>query len=134
MVETLIMKSIRLLFAFCALLFAVACRHHADPEVAALEKSTMHIHDEAMKGLADMNRRARGLKSELKSLDDASPRKSAILDTLQLIETADTEMHDWMRNYKAPSADLPAADAKAYLMDQKAKIELNYQHIQALVK
>jgi hypothetical protein len=94
----------------------------------------MFVHDEAMKDMATMNRKARALKAELKNTTDGSERKTAILDTLKLIEVAETEMHDWMRNYDAPSADMPTAQAKAYLVDQKAKIELNYEHIRVLVK
>jgi hypothetical protein len=115
-------QSILFLIAIVLLLSPSACREQVDLE--SLEAATMAVHDEAMVDLSSMNRVKRQLKSQLAALDSLAPQRDSILDVLVAIEKADADMMDWMANYKKPGK-MPAAEAKAYLEDQKLKIEKN---------
>jgi chaperonin cofactor prefoldin len=98
-------------------------------EVQALQSQTETIHDEAMKGIADMNRIGRQLKEKLTALDSIAPQRDSIYRILTQMNRADEEMQNWMVNYKAPD-NLPAAEALQYLQGQKQAIDKNLKDIE----
>lgn len=117
--------------ALCVV-FALAAPSGAG-EVETLKKSTLAIHDEAMKAMADMNRIGRTLKREMVALDSLAPRREAIRKVLGQIKTAEEDMYAWMQQYTPPD-QLPPAEAKSYLEDQKRKIEQNQRDIQSALE
>jgi len=105
--------------------FAVSCDDRKD--VKTLRDQTMAIHDEAMKEMADMNRKGRNLKQELATLDTLPAnqlRRAAMVATLAQMEKAEAGMMAWMEQYQAPD-DLPNAAAIKYLEEQKRLMEEN---------
>lgn len=102
----------------------------ANPDVETLLKTTMDIHDEAMKEMAAMNRIGRMLKKETQTLDPDSPRADSIHHVVQAMKLAEEDMYTWMSLYEPPT-DMPADKAMPYLEDQKAKISQNLADIQA---
>ncbi len=100
--------------------------------VKSLEQETMRLHDEAMKGMADLNRVSRSLKQRLETLDSLAPQRIAIKDALLKIERADADMNNWMVQYQSPT-HLKAAEAQIYLNGEKTKIEKNWQDIKAAI-
>jgi hypothetical protein len=130
----------RILIPICTLLLMMlACQlttgsSAASKEVAALQKETEDIHDIAMRDLAGMNRHSRQLKELLTVARMLPEAREAVLDTLSRMETAESEMYEWMQNYKAPDADTPPEQAKAYLLEQKALIIANGKKIKELAQ
>jgi hypothetical protein len=118
-------------FAF-ALLFLLGCQSKTDCEITKLQTETENIHDEAMKDLASMNRKGREIKKMMEVARLTEEANKAYLDTLGSMNKAETDMYDWMRNYKPPTKDAP--NAKAYLLEQKAKIQANADHIRSLIQ
>lgn len=113
------------------LLPTVGCREDRTL-VKQLQKETEDIHDEAMKGLATMNRLNRQLKSQLSTLDSLSPRRDTIHAVLSQMTRADEGMQQWMMQYQLP--DKMAAQAAAeYLQGQKQAIEANKRDIEAAI-
>jgi hypothetical protein len=126
------MRPLTLLFVLGLMMTAFYACQEDRAAVKALEQATMHLHDEAMKGMADLNRVSRGLKQRLETLDSLAPQRSAIKDALLQIERADTDMNNWMMQYQSPT-NLKAAEAQAYLNGQKTKIEKNWADIKAAI-
>ncbi len=121
-------------FLFFLLLMApCACQNKPD-EVAALKAETERIHDEAMKDLATMNRKSREIKKMLETAGLTDAQNRAYQDTLASMAKAESDMYDWMRNYKAPAKNTPAMQAIQYLNEQKSKIQSNAEHIRSLIK
>ncbi len=98
-------------------------------EIDTLKKSTLAIHDEAMKTMADMNRIGRMLKREMTALDTLAPRRETIRQALGRMKQAEEGMYAWMQQYTPPD-DMKPEVAKPYLEDQKRKIEQNRRDIQ----
>lgn len=98
-------------------------------EIDTLKKSTLAIHDEAMKTMADMNRIGRMLKREMTTLDTLAPRRAVIRQVLGRMKQAEEGMYAWMQQYTPPD-DMKPEVAKPYLEDQKRKIEQNRRDIQ----
>jgi len=122
---------IYLLLLLCVGLMLPAC-DGSKKEIAALQKQTEDIHDEAMKDLAEMNRVARSLK-ELQMVATMTPEQSEVFEkTLKGMNKAEEDMMAWMAGYKAPEGK-PAAEALAYLEDQKSKITQNKVDILAAI-
>ena len=125
------MRHFLILFSGIGLLL-IAC-NGSKKEIAALEKETMDIHDEAMKEMADMNRTARALKSFLATAlmthEQSVPYSEALLN----MEKAEADMMAWMTQYKKPE-DGSAEEILAYLTEQKAKIAKNRDDIHAALE
>lgn len=98
-----------------------------------LLQSTMDIHDAAMEELGAMNDIGLQLKKEIAELDTLAPRADSIRTLLRQMDLAETDMFNWMREYKAPKEPLDEA-GKAYLEDQKSKISKNYNDIHAALE
>lgn len=111
-----------------AALLALSCGQ-SRRDVEALQRQTETIHDEAMKGIADMNRVGRQLKEQLATLDSIAPRRDSIYHILSRMNRADEDMQNWMMNYKAPDK-LSAAEALQYLQGQKQAIDKNLKDIE----
>jgi beta-phosphoglucomutase-like phosphatase (HAD superfamily) len=130
--------SLMRLFIVVVFFAQVACsgdlKRQQNAEIEALQKDTETIHDDAMKDMASMNRYARALKAQLNEPNLVGSRKTQILDTLTLIQKAEDGMYTWMKNYQAPSKEMKPEAAKAYLLAQKALIEVNAQEIKVLVE
>ena len=99
--------------------------------VEELKDATMAVHDEAMKELGAMNSVARGLKATMNSLDSLSPERIEIKNTISDMEKAESEMMDWMAQYRAPAKDMPKEEALKYLQGQKTLMEKNLEDIRA---
>ena len=122
------------LMLFCSVgLILTACNSAQKKEIEALDKETMAIHDEAMKEMADMNRTSRAIKTFLTTAL-MTPEQSAVYsEALLNMEKAEADMMAWMSQYKSPD-DKPAAEALAYLKEQKAKITKNRDDIHAALE
>ncbi len=118
------------LAAFALALILAACSENRKP-VEALEKTTMDLHDEAMKAMGPMNATARDLRAALKTTDSLSQRFQDLRAAATAIERADADMMAWMQQYNSPAEDLPVAQAVEYLTAQKAAIEKNFNDIKA---
>jgi thioredoxin-related protein len=110
--------------------FLLACT--GDTAVKDLQQSTEHIHDEAMKEMAVMNRLGRELKKELAAIDStaANPRREALVSALSAMRLAEEDMMNWMVQYKEPTG-MEKDAALQYLQTQKTKIEKNQSDIRA---
>lgn len=120
------MRPFLMLFSSIALI-VVAC-NGSQKEIAALDKATMDIHDEAMKEMADMNRTSRALKAFVSTALMTPEQSAPYSEVLLRMENAETGMMNWMTQYKSPE-DMPAEQALAYLQDQKMKITKNRDDI-----
>lgn len=113
-------------------LFLIAC-NGSKKEIAALDKETMAIHDEAMKEMADMNRTSRAIKTFLTTAT-MTPEQSAVYsEALLSMEKAEADMMAWMAQYQSPE-DKPEKEALAYLKEQKARISKNRDDIHAALE
>ena len=99
-------------------------------EVTALQTETEHIHDEAMKLMGPMNALVRDLKKELAEIDSTSARFDTIQQTILFAKQAESDMMEWMKNYKAPTESVSKEEALSYLNQQKTAIEKNAQDLQ----
>ena len=99
-------------------------------EVTALQTETEYIHDEAMKLMGPMNALVRDLKKELAEIDSTSARFDSIQQTILFAKQAETDMMEWMKNYKAPTESVSKEEALSYLNQQKTAIEKNAQDLQ----
>ncbi len=127
-----IFKINNLLAALClCAVVLVSCNDRK--EVEALKAETMRIHDEAMKDMGPLNAMARNIKKELAALDSLAPQRDSLLQVASKLESAETEMMDWMKNYKDPADDMPKEAAVKYLQEQKTAIEKNLKNIQAAI-
>ncbi len=99
-------------------------------EVTALQTETEYIHDEAMKLMGPMNALVRDLKKELAEIDSTSARFDSIQQTILFAKQAESDMMEWMKNYKAPTESVSKEEALSYLNQQKTAIEKNAQDLQ----
>jgi hypothetical protein len=99
-------------------------------EVTALQTETEYIHDEAMKLMGPMNALVRDLKKELAEIDSTSARFDTIQQTILFAKQAESDMMEWMKNYKAPTESVSKEEALSYLNQQKTAIEKNAQDLQ----
>ncbi|MFN7327800.1 MAG: hypothetical protein ACK5SQ_14565 [Chitinophagales bacterium] len=99
-------------------------------EVTALQTETEYIHDEAMKLMGPMNALVRDLKKELAEIDSTSARFDTIQQTILFAKQAESDMMEWMKNYKAPTESVSKEEAISYLNQQKTAIEKNAQDLQ----
>ena len=115
-----------------AILLLAACEgKHAGVE--QLHKETMDIHDDAMILITQMKRLGRALKQELSKQDSIAPeRRESIMTVLSQMDAADTDMMNWMRDFKTPHG-LKPEEALEYLNEQKSLIKKNHEDIQAAI-
>ena len=113
-----------------AILLFMACNNDRKA-IESLEKTTMDLHDEAMKAMGPMNKTARELRAILATTDSLSVQYKDIQQALTQIEHAEADMMRWMENYNAPDKDTPSEKAIQYLGEQKTAIEKNFKDIQA---
>lgn len=116
-----------MVFALAAFVFA-ACSNESETTTEenpseTLEKEVMAIHDEVMPKMGEVNKLKNDIKKKADSLaeageEEASERLKVLADEL---EDAGNSMMAWMRQYKP--ADLSEEKIKAYLEDQKVKVE-----------
>lgn len=122
------------IFCLAALLtMLAACNDGNKKQIEALKKETMDIHDEAMKDLAEMNRVSRKLKEFMISAMMTPEQSAQYTSVLAVIDKADEDMTNWMRDYEEPK-NTPAAEAIRYLEDQKQKIAKNRDDIRAALE
>jgi hypothetical protein len=107
-----------------------ACGEDRKP-VEALEKTTMDLHDEAMKAMGPMNKTATAIRKTLKTTDSLSQRYQDLQAAATAIERAEADMMDWMEQYQSPADSVPVARAVEYLTTQKARMEQNFNDIKA---
>lgn len=98
----------------------------------ALQAETMHIHDEAMVEMAEMNRLKREMKDFMTRAKFTQEGLKRWNDALAAIDKAEADMMGWMAAYKEP-AGLPEAEAMKYLQEQREKIAQNQRDIQAAI-
>jgi len=115
-----------LLFSIIILALS-SCRRNPyadDSKQAKLHDEVMKIHDEVMPKTADINRIQRKLKKYMKAQgEEINPaEKEVILDVMTKLTKADDMMSSWMKEFKAPKADVPEAVALKYLNLEKLKI------------
>ncbi len=116
------------LTALALSLLLASCSESRQP-VVVLEKTTMDLHDEAMKAMGPMNATARDLRAALKTTDSLSQRYQDLRTAASAIERADADMMAWMQQYNSPAEDVPVPKALEYLTTQKAAIEKNFNDI-----
>jgi hypothetical protein len=121
-----------LLFFCCLFLFA-ACEDPQKKQVEVLQKETEDLHDVAMKNLTDMYRVGRQLKSMKEKATVPPADSAAVTAALVSMGRAEADMTAWMNQYQSPD-EKPAAEAIAYLQEQKSKIEKNHQDILAALE
>lgn len=119
---------LKLIIALLLTSLLLACNDRK--EVTALQTETEHIHDEAMKLMGPMNALVRNLKKELTKIDSNSLRFDSIQQTILFAKQAETDMMDWMKNYKAPTESISKEDALNYLNQQKIAIQKNAVDLQ----
>jgi len=113
---------------FVTLFFLILCvfsckqMNPKDKELEALDKTVMSIHDDVMPKInnirkLDKNIRKRIDAGDLEFNDDI---KFKIIS--KRLEQEDEAMMEWMQQYKKPDFE-NYEEAKAYLLDQKIKIE-----------
>jgi len=103
---------------FFLLLCFSACNQSSpkEKELDALHKTVMSIHDDVMPKISDI----RKLSKTIRKREDANEPKFQAME--KRLQQEDDAMMDWMQQYDKP--DFKNYDeAKAYLLDQKVKIE-----------
>lgn len=83
-----------------------------------------------MKLMGPMNALVRDLKKELAEIDSTSARFDTIQQTILFAKQAESDMMEWMKNYKAPTESVSKEEALSYLNQQKTAIEKNAQDLQ----
>jgi len=99
---------------FC--FFACQSSNPKDKELEALHKTVMSIHDDVMPKIGDISK----LKKEIEKGANTNEIKNKIM--AKRLEQEEDAMMDWMQQYKKPDFK-NYEEAKAYLLDQKIKIE-----------
>ncbi len=124
-------KSALLLMLLSTLLFT-ACGNEKK-QIDTLYKATETIHEEAMKGLADMNRVTRALKDTMISAQLTPEQSMTYNEVLSQMGLAENNMLDWMKGYKTTDNMAPA-DAIKYLQEQKMILEKSQAEIEAALE
>lgn len=122
------MRPISMLFVLAGF-FLPAC-NGAQKEIDALDKENKEIHDSAMNDLAAMNKVSLDIKAFLTTALMTPEQSAKYSKVLSDMEKAESDMMEWMSKNE-PVKDKPAAEALAYLKDQKAKITQNRNDIRA---
>ena len=105
------------------------CSQGQNPEEQkeALEQNVLAVHDTAMAKMEDIFKLRKSLRTLRDTLEKQPQSDTAILNNLQqhiqLLNRADEAMMGWMRQYKAPAADMPSEQAINYLQQEMVKIE-----------
>lgn len=88
-------------------------------KLKALEHEADQVHDEAMKDMAEMQRVKRKIQFLTRDSSMTAADKEKFAGVLQQIESADTDMSNWMANFK-PSDGLKG-DSAVVIMDRQLK-------------
>lgn len=113
--------AIRLLIAMALLGLVTGCS-----DSATLEKdreALMDLHDTEMARMGEIFT----LKEKLTFLADSltSDEDKAILgERIDRLQEANEAMMQWMRDYREPSADMPAEEQKAYFSEEMEKMKI----------
>ncbi|MBC5992363.1 hypothetical protein [Pontibacter cellulosilyticus] len=122
------MKYILLIISL-ALAILCSCSQVQSPEEQqeTLEQNVLAVHDTAMAKMEDIFKLRKSLRTLRDTLETQTQPDSAILNNLQqhiqLLNRADEAMMGWMRQYKAPAADMPNEQAINYLQQEMVKIK-----------
>lgn len=122
-------------FLIAAIISLVGCTTSSKNEaVAALDAEILHIHDEVMPQLEDLNHYAGEIRSKIVQLDSLqqegvssnthAEQRLKANDLLARLQEADSLMWAWMRGYEADSAKALADEAATmrYFENEKQKI------------
>lgn len=111
------------LFLFVALLFAACGNDKA--QIESLEQEVLELHDEVMAKMPDLAKYeealAKSAADTTAALDEAA--RIELDSTRARVLRAHQGMLDWMRQYDPPSVDESAEAAKAYLEEQRNKMQ-----------
>lgn len=109
------------LFGILIISLVYSCKQRN--QVKDLQNEVMSIHDEVMPEMGTLMKLKKQLKDTISHLDST---KQTVADSLNLIveqlEEADEAMMQWMRNYKAPTEEMPPEEALQYLQLKKKEI------------
>ncbi len=121
-------------FLFFCLSILAACGksgkhdHKASEELKgnpneALYDQVMAVHDEVMPKMDELYRLKKELKDEVTTAKDlAADKKEQLIQTIQLLDSADHAMMDWMHKFK-PAADSTDQEvAREYLENEMERI------------
>jgi len=119
-------KSIfQLTIILCALL--TACADPQKEELENLKAEVMRVHDESMAQMGTMHDLESGIKSLIKTKEEANPLDSTFkergMKRVFLLGKAHTQMMDWMHQYKAPKDTVAVNVQIEYFKEQKVKID-----------
>lgn len=89
----------------------------ADNEQLASE--VMEVHDEAMAKMTMMHE----LKLRLQELEKKQGVSKETTASIDALKNAHRSMMQWMRNYQKDQSDLSPEQRKAYLLEEKLKIQ-----------
>lgn len=89
-------------------------------EKKELVKEVMEVHDVTMAFMDEIHNSIQSLEA-LKNNKDSI--YSSIDSAIQLLEVADENMMNWMRNYREPKDTIEYNMAKQYLLEQKIAIQ-----------
>jgi hypothetical protein len=92
-------------------------------EIQALEKAVIDVHDEVMPKMATLNNMRVKLLKQYKDENLGADQRVALSSAITHLENADSLMWGWMHNYSRPDYDGNLDSAKAYLENEKVKVE-----------
>lgn len=117
------MKLIKVLLVSFFIVFWGATSVLADNEQLASE--VMEIHDIAMAKMTTMHE----LKLQLQELEEKEGVQKETTESIASLKTAHRGMMQWMREYKKDQSQLSEESRKAYLLEEKVKI----QHVSDII-
>ena len=103
---------------------ALSCEKKTSEEEekrAALKKEVMDIHDYAMAKMGTLHDMEMKLLAATDSTNEEQMTMAA--SKINALQKADKDMMDWMRQYKAPTKEMPFEEVEKYLSVQKEMIQ-----------
>ena len=101
------------------LLVTAACTPNRQ-KIERAEAEVYEVHDAIMPEMRNMKRMQKILQARLDTTPTADSAQLKI--TIGNLDAAMTAMRQWMEAYQSPAADMPEAEAMAYLEEEKKAI------------
>lgn len=125
------MKNVFFRIGLIALIFtSCGISEQEKQQIETIQKQTkqiMAIHDEVMPKMDELHSLIKQMDLMMVSLNEdtsaiASQSRKEIESIIDVLNQADKEMMEWMRNWKFPKDNAPSDETLAYLRDQKTSV------------